>query len=349
MAKDQVYICGMGAVTPVGMDPMQTAASVRAGLSRSQQSDIYDKHFEPFVLSLLPDEELPELAEELEQKVGLTSRQVRLLRLAAPAITQALSTVRNTEHIPLFLGGPKALAGREPAIDDRFIPNLIQQAILPLDQSKSEVFPLGQAAGLVALEKAMTMVKQGTPYVLVGGVDTFLDLYLLGTLDSENRILGPRVMDGFIPGEGSAFVLVGKRPPDNLPPLVIIAATQGFEKGHLYSEEPYKGEGLADTLATLFAPIPQEPKIKTVFASLNGENFGAKEWGVAYMRSSDRFNEPIRLEHPVDCFGDPGAALGPLLTILAAIGLQKEYLSGPCLSWCSSDYGTRAAAIIDKI
>ena len=46
---------------------------------------------------------------------------------------------------------------------------------------------------------------------IVGGVDTYLDLRLLATLDAEQRILGPRVMDGFIPGEGAAFYRLVRR------------------------------------------------------------------------------------------------------------------------------------------
>ena len=350
MAECNAYICGMGALTPVGLNARQTAASVRAGISRSQESDIYDKHFEPFVLSLLPDEELPPLVKEIEEKVGLTSRQIRLLRLAAPAIQQALEDMKNTEKVPVLLGAPEPFAGRKPAITDDFLIDLIRQAGFPLDRTRSEVLSLGRAAGLAAMEKAIDLIAEGASHVLVGGVDTYLDLYLLGTLDAENRILGPRVMDGFIPGEGAAFLLLGKkRLFGEKESIGLLTAAQGFEQGHLYSEETYKGDGLSDVFEAAFEKMPEPPEIQTVMAGLNGENFGAKEWGVASMRHAEYFEKEIRLEHPIECTGDVGAALGPLLTILSAVGLQRGYLSGPCLAWASSDYGTRAAVIIDKV
>jgi 3-oxoacyl-[acyl-carrier-protein] synthase I len=350
MAEGNAFICGMGAVTPVGLNARQTAASVRAGISRSQESDIYDKHFEPFVLSLLPDEALPPLVKDIEEKVGLTSRQMRLLRLAAPAMQQAVMDIKDTNTVPLLLGAPEAYADRKAAITETFLQDLFLQANLTLDQSGSEVLPLGRAAGLVAMEKAMDMLEGGKPYVLVGGIDTYFDLYLLGTLDAENRILGPRVMDGFIPGEGAVFVLLGKNEAyGEGEPVAVLSAAQGFEEGHLNSEETYKGDGLSDAFEATFQKMPEPPKIQTVMAGLNGENYGAKEWGVASMRHADCFESEIRLEHPADCIGDSGAALGPLLAILAAIGLQRGYLGGPCLAWASSDYGTRAAAIIDKV
>ena len=44
--------------------------------------------------------------------------------------------------------------------------------------------------------------------IVVGGVDTFFDLRRISVLDSESRILCPSVMDGFIPGEGAAFLVL---------------------------------------------------------------------------------------------------------------------------------------------
>ena len=159
-------------------------------------------------------------------------------------------------------------------------------------------------------------------------------------------------MDGFIPGEGAAFLLLAQS--SNVggvkggPLANIVAASTGFEAGHRYSEEPYKGDGLADTFAELFADSDESNKIKTVYAGLNGENFSSKEWGVTFLRNTEHFEENHQFEHPADCFGDTGAALGAMMTGLAAIGLAKDKTDGPCCVWCSSDYGQRAAVILDK-
>ena len=160
-------------------------------------------------------------------------------------------------------------------------------------------------------------------------------------------------MDGFVPGEGAGFILLSSDKAisiDQKPIARVVAVAIGSEKGHRYSEEVYHGDGLAGTLQMLFqsAPPSSEP-IKTVYAGFNGENFAAKEWGVAYLRSKEKFDEPVRMEHPVDCFGDPGAALGPLMIGLAAMGIQKGYLKGPSLVWCSSDREPRGAAFIQGL
>ena len=130
----------------------------------------------------------------------------------------------------------------------------------------------------------------------------------------------------------------------------VVAVATGVEKGHRYSEEVYRGEGLASTVQELFASVPSasEPA-RTVYAGFNGESFWSKEWGVTYLRSKNKFDEPLRMEHPVDCFGDPGAALGPLMIGLATVGMQKGYLKGPSLIWCSSDREPRGAAVIQGL
>jgi 3-oxoacyl-[acyl-carrier-protein] synthase-1 len=214
------------------------------------------------------------------------------------------------------------------------------------------MFPNGRAGGFLALAEALAMLEAGEAGpMIVGGVDSYLDLYLLGTLDAEGRILGNGVMDGFIPGEGAAFLLLGPvRESEHGAASAlarIAAAAFGAEKGHRYGEEPYRGEGLAETFARLFsADGAGDERVATVLAGLNGENFGAKEWGTASLRSRPHFVDDIHLEHPVDCFGDVGAALGSLLVSLGAVGIRNGYLRAPCLAWCSSDREERGAALL---
>jgi len=352
MPEQAASILDIGIISAVGIGARQTAASVRAGIARISETSIYDKRFSPFTMAVLPDEVLPPLDKELEEVVGLTSRQIRMLRLASPALQEATKGADRIGEIPLYLGVPETLPDRPKAVHDSFLEHLGTQSGVRFHVAESRLFPQGRAAGLIALKEAMLRLAAGTvPFVLVGGVDTFVDLFLLGTLDMEDRILGPTVMDGFVPGEGAGFLLLGSpamvRQKGKKPFALVQSVGIGFEKGHLYSDEIYKGDGLAESFHSAFSSISKSVgKIRTVYAGLNGENFGAKEWGVAYMRNNDRFEEDFRLEHPVDCFGDPGAALGPMMAGIAAIGMNKGYFQGPCLAWCSSDRGDRAAAVI---
>ena len=62
--------------------------------------------------------------------------------------------------------------------------------------------------------------------------------------------------------------------------------------------------------------------------------------------SAERFAENFEVEHPADCLGDAGAALGPILLGLAALGLEKGYRGSPCLVWSTSDREPRGAALL---
>ncbi len=353
MADSGAIIQGVGAVSPVGLGAAQTAVSVRAGVARFEESSVHDQRFEPFTMALVPEEYLEALIPELEAKTGLTSRQRRMLRLAGPALREALDGHEQTSEIPLFLGTPEALEERTDPAGEFFLEQLQQQAGVVFDTEASRMFPDGRAAGLLALDEALAYLDRADgDLALVGGVDTFLDLYLLATLDMEGRIAGARVMDGFIPGEGAAFLLLeavaASRGADTQDRLRVLATGSADELGHRYSEdEPYKGEGLPTAIEKMISGMDEEPEsVKTVFTGLNGENFGAKEWGTAYLRHSALYAEGFRIEHPVDCFGDIGAALGPMMITLADAGAQEGKLPGPFLVWCSSDREPRVVAYL---
>jgi 3-oxoacyl-[acyl-carrier-protein] synthase-1 len=177
-------------------------------------------------------------------------------------------------------------------------------------------------------------------------VDTYRDLYVLGTLDVERRIKSAVHLDGFIPGEGAAFVLLANPGAAGHTGIVSLASISGvfesFEPGHLYSQEPYKGDGLAAAVEKLIASGAAEAPVAEVYSSMNGESHWGKEWGVSFIRNKAAFLADHRIHHPADCLGDTGAACGPIMVGLAAHGIHNRYHRTPCLVYCSSDRGQRA-------
>lgn len=350
MSGEGVWVVKTGMMTAVGIGTAQTVTSVRAGINRYRESSVYNKRFAPMTLALLPDDALPPLNPKIDA-AGLTSRQVRMLRLAAPALQETLQGIAQPERIPLFLGASEALPGRALPVSAAFLPLLQKQAGLPFNVAASKVFPNGRAAGLLALREAVQLINSGAiQHVLVGGLDTYLDLYLLSTLDMEDRVLAEGVMDGFCPGEGASFLLLSSPRVSGVTPLAKITGVEiGAEPGHRYSDQPYKGDGLAQTLQAAFTTAGAGAgQVKTIYAGFNGESFWSKEWGVAYLRSKDKFAEPFATEHPADCFGDTGAALGPLMVGIAADNLSKGHIESDCLIWCSSDRTERGAVVVTK-
>jgi 3-oxoacyl-[acyl-carrier-protein] synthase-1 len=348
-------ILGVGMVTPIGFCALQTAAAVRAGIARMGDSYLYDQFGEPIVMGLIDDTELPPLVDALEG-ADLPVQRRRRLRMAGPALGEALAAV--PEAAPLILGGPEprrdsaqATAGAAAMIDDGFLDQVALQSGRPLDRVRSGVVARGRAAGLVALDRAVALVERGeAPYAVAGGVDSYLDADLLRALDTQRRLRNGDVQDGFIPGEAAVFVLVGRAGSAARLGREPLASVLGFgfgrEDGHIYSRAPYRGEGLAAAFRALFQACARHDPIRTLYAGLNGESFWAKELGVARLRNSDRFGEPVTVQHPADALGDPGAALGPLMVGLAALGLAGGYRAGPCLIYCGSDREDRAAVLL---
>jgi len=353
-------IVGLGLVSPVGLSAALTEAAVRAEVNRFKGSSILNRRFDPMVLSLIASADLPPLAPALEAIPALTTRKARMLRLGGMALKQCLEGSHPGAPIPLLVGAPEPFPVDDEGTPQRpapagplFAGQLGQQVGVAVDAGQSRVFAQGRAAGLAALKEALDRLASGNVLSLVvGGVDSYLDLYLLGTLDLEDRVLAEGVMDGFVPGEGAAFLWLTR--PGGAARLGrdVIARIDGAftaeEPGHRYSKKaPYRGDGLDAAFRGVFAAAPGPP-VKTVYAGFTGENFNAKEWGVAYMRHKKQFadDDHLAIEHPVDCFGDAGAALGPMMVVLSALGLKKGVRQGRCLVWCPSDLALRGAALV---
>lgn len=353
----------VGMTTPVGLDAPTSAAAVRAGMGRFREMPVYDKESEPIVTARVDDADLPPLHHAVAARGTSSEREVRLLRLSQLALSEAVAPFAPRAPWPLFLAVSEARVELADPIPTDLLERISLQASVPLDFAESHVFREGRAGGLHALGAALDALATGRIAVaVVGGVDTYDDLPLLRALIEENRVQVSSPRDRMFPGEGAAFLVLTR--PDSTGglhaaeggPLPSFGAVQalglGFEKGHMYSPETYRGDGLSEAFLTLFAGLGPAgagsgaPPIRAVFTSFNGESFWAKEWGVAYLRNQARFAERLRVEHPADRIGDTGAAAGPLLIGLAAIGLSRGYLRDPCLVFCSSDRGARGAAIV---
>ncbi|MGH9195549.1 MAG: beta-ketoacyl synthase N-terminal-like domain-containing protein [Acidimicrobiia bacterium] len=344
MSDDDIVISSLGMVTPVGLSSRETAASVRAGIARFAQTLWTDTRLEPLVLSEVPAAGLPPLTDSPDELLSLRER--RLVQLARSALAECvapLTSARIAARVAValpevtlqFLRGRNAFLAQLIATPDR----------LPLQPSDPP--SQGRAGGLLALGEAIARLRAGKDrFVVAGGVDSYHDPAVLRQLDQEKRVKSSRNLDGFIPGEGAAFLLLSKRRTAaevGLPPIAVLTAVaSGVEEGHFYSTAPYRGEGLAATFRTFFSSNGLREPVREVYSSMNGERFWAKEWGVAYLRSRSAFSPAHGMHHPADSYGDVGAASGPLMVGLAALGVQGGYRQSPCLVYCSSDFGPRA-------
>lgn len=336
-------------VTSVGLSLEEIAISVRSGVARFADVEWLDRALEPFVVASVPDAALPDVA-EFEAERGLTYRAARTLRLALAALKEAAAVLQALPAPPpLFLALPMPPAGRDfdgAAWVDAFSQQLRGQV------GDVTLVGQGRAAGVTAVAEACRQVAAGeVPHVLVGGVDSYRDLYLLGALDADARVKSSQNMDGFIPGEGAGFLLIsetGVAAVERRPVMARVVATgSAVEAGHLHSEEPYRGDGLSAALASLQDAEAEVGTALRAYSTMNGESHWIKEWGVACMRHRELLAD-CALLHPAESYGDAGAASGVLAVALAAHDLV-EAAPGTCsLVYGSSDHGERSAALLES-
>lgn len=342
-------ITAVAALCSAGNGVEQIWASIRAGLSAIGNSGILDRRGEPIRMGLVPQAALQADLPAQIASVPLPARARRMLRLGAPALRTVLAQA-GPPPLRLFLGLPQLTLEQAPWLRS-FALYLATMAGTTLDLANSRIVPAGRAAALLALELALeALAEEPERPVIVGGVDTYLDLSVLAALDADRRLLGSTVSDGFIPGEGAAFLVLSQPKASRDGAAVSIeAAASARDPGHRAGTVPARGEGLAMAIEQLRTRLPdQRAIIGATFAGLTGESFDAKQWGVARIRHADFFAEEAPMSHPADCFADPGAALGALLLAICARAIARGDRPDPALVWAASDGETRACALLSR-
>lgn len=343
---EDVIVVGVGMVTAVGLTAAETAASVRSATARFVETSLMDRRFEPFTLAEVPEAGLPDVVDSLAN-AGLTARETRMLRLGTVALKECLKSLPPRAAVPgLALSLPETSTTR-PLEGRLFLERLAQQTGARVDVKRSDASHRGRAGGLAAIGQAAEAIRAGQArFMLAGGIDTYRDLYVLDRLDVEQRVKSSTNLDGFVPGEGAAVILLGRADGGAAPIAVVSQVVIAMENGHLYSQEAYRGEGLAMAIQALVQSGAAAGPIQEVYSSMNGENHWAKEWGVAFIRNSKAFLSDHGMHHPADCFGDTGAACGALMVGLASLGINQGYRRSPALVYGSSDRGQRAAVLV---
>ncbi|MDH5354098.1 MAG: hypothetical protein OEY09_06590 [Gammaproteobacteria bacterium] len=351
--KQVAYIAGMGMVTPVGANVGMTAAAVRAGISGYAVSDFYGQNDEPVTMSLVPDEFFASVDMEIDEGDYYGAQHERVIKMAVTAIRESLPQVELIRPVPLVLAFPEPLPNAEHSFPESLKANLLAQKNLPFQKEYLHSIFTGRSGGIEAVDIAMRyLYEQSHDYVLLGGSDSYFQCPRLNELDQSARLLSLSNSDGFVPGEGAGFILLTRNKKlaieMNQHVICVYEPGVGNESGHLYSDLPYKGEGLDIAVKKALLGFEGVP-VNHIFSSMNGEKFCSKEYGVAMLRNKQAFHEKVSLEHPVDCFGDIGVALGPVMMALSATIHNTNPASTTSLVYCSSDGAARAAILMQRI
>jgi 3-oxoacyl-[acyl-carrier-protein] synthase-1 len=344
-----VHVVGVGARTPVGLRAAAAAAAVRAGISRlGQHPFMTDQVGEPVAAATDP---------RLDPRfIG----PMRFVALAETALREACEPLADMEtlrlRVPLYLALPEIRPGftREDAAAVRS--GLLHLDGLPVEVSDVFVIQEGNAAGLVALTAALRQIELGAADAcLIGGVDSYFQPDTVEWLDANRQLAGSVSRSGFVPGEGAGFCLLaseGLRARLWLTPLVrVVSAANGRETKLIKTSDICLGEGLTTTVREAAGEAQSRGEsINTIICDINSERYRCEEWAFVCLRLPQFFDNPATYISPADCWGDLGAASGPLFVMLAAEAAARGFGTGPrTMIWASSEGGMRGAAVLETV
>ncbi len=343
----RVGIIGLGARSSIGVKAPHAAAAVRGGICRySDHPFMIDKRGQPMKVArdgLLP----PGL-------VGLE----RLQALAASALQESLMPLVPQASARWALSAVVALPASRPGLPEvageAMARWLREAASLPIRPAQVEVLPHGHAAGLMALEHGWQLIQSGrTELCLAGGIDSYLEAETLEWLDEEGLLKSPANRSGFTPGEGAGFCLLASanviRQLGLSPRAWIASAATRREEHHFGTQGINVGQGLSEAIAGATRVLGEPPTrlADTMYCDLNGEPHRSEEFTYASLRCQLAFADHADYVTPSDCWGDVGAATGPLLACLAVDSGHRRYARGPRpLLWASSHGGERSAVLL---
>lgn len=341
-----IHIVALGARTPIGLNADNSVASFRAGISRMGEH--------PFIVD--PTDEPVVMAQDALLDPGLMGPE-RLIEMAAAAleeICRKLDPIRSDfQSIPLLLGLPEERPGWTGE-HVQAVRNELSRKPIPVNVQPIEVFPYGHAAGLIALDTACTRIRTGqVELCIIEGVDSYLNHKTLEWLDQNQQLETSYHRSAFIPGEGAGAFAVASDSVVRRFRLDSLAVIRGIgtatEANRIKTDTVCLGKGLTESIRKAVMPLrlPQEA-VEGIICDINGERYRSEEWGFAMLRLPDAFVDPTGYDLPASCWGDMGAASGPLFVAIAVTAGKRGWAKGKrYLIWNSSEGGSRAAAVLE--
>jgi 3-oxoacyl-[acyl-carrier-protein] synthase-1 len=289
----------------------------------------------------------------ISAELGLADR---LSVLALSAANEALAPLLSRSSgavpgMPVVVGLPAPRVAGQADLNQQFTDGLRREDYFHTIQLAT--FISGHSAGLMALGAGCTEIQTGkADLCLIGGVDSYLEPETLEWLDETEQLHSEANTWGFVPGEAAGFCLLASQRAAQkygLEPLGwVLGVATAMERNLIRTDTVCIGQGLSQAVKQVLPALPApDGKIHHTICDMNGERYRADELAFTICRTSERFVEASDFLSPADCWGDVGAASGPLFLNLAVAASLKGYSKGSyTLLWTSSDTGERSAAVV---
>lgn len=321
ISRSDFVVVGVGARTCIGLNALQTSMGIRAEVLRPVATHFIDANGENVGMCCVGCIEPTLLGAE------------RLVALARPAMLEATATWQRLEKakrgvaspLPLVIAVPEGVVEYSLARKtSRFLEALEVAVPGLIDHARYQEVVGGRAAGVQALGQALTLLAEGADAVLVGGVDSYFDPDRLDKLAEEYRLHGLDTENGFIPGEGAAFVLLSHRRKSSASTRYasILGHAVELEPRPYGSEEPCQALGMTVALRQATTAVGPQRRIGWQMTDVVDERHRVDEWQYAGLRMFKLFTDDVRHEQPLLTVGDIGAAAAALMMVEASVRWQ---------------------------
>lgn len=343
----ELGITAVNCISSVGHDAAITAAAVRAGISRFREYEKYpDREGNPVTVAQING---------IKDGGDTIDRMAEAARLCLEDLLNGYfpENAPSQLNCHLYLGaasekrpGPRY----EDSCSGPLTGNLKNRAKTP----SIETVPLGNAAMQNAVAQAGKLIESNPAAVcIVGCIDSLLRPSTLNWFEHAGRLKSASYgrQHGLIAGEAVCFMIIEDLARARQAGRTVLARITGL--GLAEDPEPHalsgsgRGDGLSEACRAALSG-KADRGICTVFGDLNGENCRAMEWCIAERRCFSGNTPFHEFWTPANCYGDIGAASGAVMAAVAAQGFFRKWLQGPVLIFCSDDYGSCGAMVLEK-
>lgn len=337
----RVYVHACGAVTGLGLDALHCVASLRAGL---------DAYFvAPFWGEAEQDLQLAAIRGYADGLLGVERYEALALRALVPALDGLSQHERSSALV--FVGLPLPTRPGVPArLARQLLPRLAER--LELAPANFGAIEAGRASTILGLEQALAACAQGRACV-IGGVDCLVNPSSLAGLSREGML--KEEWDGFIPGEGAAFVRVGRQPgPGMFGGSAVRVAGVGVadEPADGSTAQPLVGVGVRRAFERAAASAGvNEAQIELCVNDVNGARAAFEDEAFGWIRffRSARPRGYLEVWHVASFAGELGAAAGAMGLIWAAAALELGFHPARHVLLSTSEAKRRTALVLAAV
>jgi 3-oxoacyl-[acyl-carrier-protein] synthase I len=352
--QNRVVITAVEVLSPLGGNALQTCAAIKAGVTAFTEYPYY---------SCTPkdpewEERLPVYAAMVPAIHAAHTGLERFMQLAIPTLAGLLEKAKLTRSSLAKTGLFVAL----PQLDASTQPLRLHSDLLPLfckrtglNVKAANVSLEGRVGIFSQFRNAIPLLQAGElDQCIVGGVDSYIMNDRLSFLDEHWRLKSARNVDGFIPGEAAAMLMLETEQhaqARGAVPLAVLGGTgAGVEPEALASDKVSTGQGLTKAIREAQETQAEQYQIENLYCDFNGESYYAFELGLLMSRMAPVFEAANGVCHPADCYGDIGSASGGVLTAYALDNFQKQGKKAKsALLWTSADSGNRMAVLLEPV